>query len=69
MERHGGQTDETRPYGTQNPFSIPTLNAGAIRTWRITPSLQHSITPRAVGDEDEDDDENEAILAPSSDEH
>jgi len=36
------------------PFSIPTRYAGAIPTWRSTPSL------RASGFEDEDDDEDEA---------
>jgi hypothetical protein len=28
------------------PSSIPTRYAGAIRTWRSTPILRHSITPR-----------------------
>jgi hypothetical protein len=41
-------------------INIPTRYAGAIRTWRSTPSL------RAAGfeDEDENDDENEAALDP-----
>ncbi len=34
------------PPGRMSPFSIPTRYASAIRTWRGTPTLQHSITPR-----------------------
>jgi hypothetical protein len=34
-------------------MSVPTRYAGAIRTWRSTPSL------RVAGSEDEDDDEDE----------
>jgi hypothetical protein len=48
-----------------SPMSIPNRYSGAIRTWRSTPILHHSITPslRAAGfeDEDDDEDENEAL--------
>ena len=62
----GGLTDVcglviTVPTRSGAPSASPTRHAGAIRTWRSTPILQHSVTPllRGAGFEDEDDDEDE----------